>query len=195
MMVVSLRVVLAVFVLSACGGASYHIRSGRTVMSEHNGGTIHVTPFVGPNGVWRARVQVWPRDVDPRTHGGIVLHFTETASSEGAIVPVATAFARHYIDNLMRSRAPDATPASQARAGETVMREHNGWAVRITPAATPDGRLWHADVQVWPPDRNPERHGGIQIDFTEVAADEKGIVESAIRSARRYIDASRARHQ
>jgi hypothetical protein len=74
------------------------------------------------------------------------------------------------------------------------MSEHNGWTMRITPSAS-DSRVWRAGVEVWPPDRNPESHGGIQMRFTEVASDEKSIVESAMRSARRYIDASRTQHQ
>lgn len=164
-------------------------------MSQHNGGTIRVIPSMSPNGVWRAGVDVWPKDVSPRTRSGIALHFTETASSETAIVAAATRFARSYIDSLTRTPGADAATAPQPRAGHTVLSEHNGWTIRITPAAAPDGRQWQAGVEVWPPGRNPESHGGIQMHFTEDAPDEKSIVESAMRSARRYIDASRTQHQ
>lgn len=74
------------------------------------------------------------------------------------------------------------------------MSEHNGWTMRIAPSAgAPD--MWRARVEVWPPGRTPETYGGIEVSFTEAASDEKAIVESAIRSARRYIDASRTQHQ
>jgi hypothetical protein len=187
---------LAIVVLSGCGSTTSQARAGRVVMSHYNGWAIGVTPSFTPSGTWRARVQTWPQDVSPQSHGGIALRFTESASSESAIVTSAITFARAYIDASTLGRDPEAGPAPQPRQGRTVMSEHSGWTMRITPSASaPDSRVWRAGVEVWPPDRNPESHGGIQIRFTEVASDEKSIVESAMRWARRYIDASRTQHQ
>lgn len=188
--------ILAVVVLGGCGSTTSQGRVSRVVMSQYNGWTIGVTPSLTHSGAWRARVQAWPRDVNPQSHGGIALHFTESASSESAIVTSAITFARVYIDASTLGRDPDAGPAPEPRQGRTVMSEHNGWTMRITPSTSAaGGPVWRAGVAVWPPGRDPESHGGIQIDFNEVASDEKSIVESAMRSARRYIDASRTQHQ
>jgi hypothetical protein len=46
-------------------------------------------------------------------------------------------------------------------------------------------------VQVWPPDINPQTHGGINLHFAESAPSESAIVQSAIASAHRYIEATR----
>src|SRR5262245_36761980 len=67
-------------------------RSGRVVISQYGGWTIRVSPSLTDR--WRARVQVWPPEIDPKNHGGINVHFTESASSESAIVSAATASAR-----------------------------------------------------------------------------------------------------
>jgi hypothetical protein len=87
--------------------------------------------------------------------------------------------------------------AVERREGRMVMTQYNGWTMRITPSAASasDREIWRARVDVWPPDRDPGTYGGIRIGFSDVAPDEKSIVESAIRSARSYIDASRTRHQ
>lgn len=82
---------------------------------------------------------------------------------------------------------------SRTEGGRVVMTEHGGWAIRITPSSI-DNR-WRARVEVWPPDRSPATHGGINVRFIDSAPDEKAIVQSATAAARSYIDASRTQHQ
>jgi hypothetical protein len=82
------------------------------------------------------------------------------------------------------------TSTPTARTGRVVMSQHEGWTIRVAPALTD---RWRARVQVWPPDVNPQTHGGINLHFVESATDEKAIVQSGIASARRYIDATRRR--
>ena len=187
---------LAAVVLAGCVGATSQARASRVVMSEHNGWTIGVTPSVTSNGTWRARVHAWPKDVSRQSHGGIALRFAESASSESAIVASAITFARSYIDASTLGRDADTGSAPQPRQGRAVMSEHSGWTMRISPSTSaPESGVWRAAVEVWPPGRNPESHSGIQMRFSEVAPDERSIVDSAMRSARRYIDASRTQHQ
>lgn len=188
-----LSVALAVAVVSGCGTAS-QARAGRPVTSEYRGWTIAVAPSSSDGGVWRARVRAWPKDVDPRSHGGITLRFTESATSEPAIVAAAMAFARRYVDASTLESDREMRRAPEVRTGRTVIGEHHGWTLRVTPLAT-GADQWRARVEVWPPERGPERHSGIQLQFTEVAANEETIVHSAISSARRYIDASRTQHR
>jgi len=87
--------------------------------------------------------------------------------------------------------------ASGPREGRVVTSQYNGWTMRITPstAGGSESSAWRARLEVWPPDRNPEIHGGIRVHFADVASSEKSIVESALQSGRRYIDASRTLHQ
>jgi len=92
--------VTAVVVLAACASTTPEPRSGRVVMSQHNGWSIRIAPSLTDR--WRARVRVWPPDVSPQTHGGINLHFAETAATESAIVRSATAAARRYIEASRR---------------------------------------------------------------------------------------------
>jgi hypothetical protein len=68
------------------------------------------------------------------------------------------------------------------------MSQHNGWTIRVSPSLTD---RWRARVQVWPPDVNPQAHGGINLRFDESATDEKSIVQSAIAAAVGYIEANR----
>jgi hypothetical protein len=83
--------------LTACAGTETSpARSGRVVTSQYNGWTIRITPTLTDR--WRARVQVWPPEVTPETHGGINPYFAESAATESAIVQAATASARRYID-------------------------------------------------------------------------------------------------
>ena len=88
--------VAAIVVLTACTSTTPQARTGRVVMSQHNGWTIRITPSFTDR--WRARLQVWPPDVPPETHGGITLHFAEVAANESAIVHSAIASARRYIE-------------------------------------------------------------------------------------------------
>jgi hypothetical protein len=83
----------------------------------------------------------------------------------------------------------------QAQSGRVVMSEHSGWTIRVSPSFTDNGDRWRARVEVWPPDRSHTTHSGINVRFTDSAADEKTIVQSALASARRYIDASRTEHR
>jgi hypothetical protein len=191
-------IVVVGMVASACRSSPPQTRTGRTVISQYNGWTIGVSPSISQSHVWRARVQVWPKDVNPQSHGGIALPFRQSAQSESAIVGSAAAFAREYIDaSTARGNAdPDRSSAAQQQQGRTVVSEYNGWTIRITPSTNASDRgAWRAAVVVWPPGRNPENLGGIQIQFTEMAADERRIVDSAAGFARRYIDSSTTRHQ
>jgi hypothetical protein len=95
-----LPVVIAALVLAACATAAPESRSGRVVMSQHKGWAIRVAPSLTDR--WRARVQVWPPEVNPKAHGGINLHFAETGSTERAIVESALASARRYIESSIR---------------------------------------------------------------------------------------------
>ena len=95
-----LRLVIAVIALAACTTAAPQTRSGRVVVSEHDGWTIRVSPSLRHG--WRARVEVWPPDVNPRAQGGINLRFDESAADEAAIVQSATGAARRYIDSTRR---------------------------------------------------------------------------------------------
>jgi hypothetical protein len=164
------------------------------VTSQYKGWTIGITPSSSGPATWRARLQVWPPEVSPRSHGGIGVGFTESASTENAIVQAALASARRYIDGSSPARGTDAGRAPEPRAGRVVTSEHNGWTVRIVPSASA-ADLWRARVEVWPPGRSPGTYAGIEVSFTEAASDEKAIVESATRAARRFIDASRPQHQ
>jgi hypothetical protein len=81
-----------------------------------------------------------------------------------------------------------ACTTTRARGGPVVMSQHNGWTIRVSPLLTD---RWRARVQVWPPDVNPQAHGGINLRFDESATDEESIVQSAIAAARRYIEVTR----
>jgi hypothetical protein len=81
-----------------------------------------------------------------------------------------------------------ACTTTQARGGRVVMSQHNGWTIRVSPSLTD---RWRARVLVWPPDVNPQAHGGINLRFDESATDEKSIVQSAIAAALSYIEANR----
>jgi hypothetical protein len=68
-------------------------------MSTHNGWNIRVTPaFSHETNRWRAGVEVWPPDRNPEVHPGILVHFTETAWDQRAVVRAAFDAARRYID-------------------------------------------------------------------------------------------------
>lgn len=96
-----LQLAMAMVTLATCTTATPAARSGRAVVSQYSGWTIRVAPSLADR--WRAGVRVWPPEVDPQSHGGIMLYFNESASSETAIVSAATAFARHYIDGNRRT--------------------------------------------------------------------------------------------
>jgi len=85
----------AAFIITTCSTAAPR-QATRTVTSQHRGWTIQVTPTFRDQ--WSARVRVWPAEVNPQTHGGIELHFAESATTESAIIQRGTAAARRYID-------------------------------------------------------------------------------------------------
>ena len=67
-------------------------------MSEYKGWRIAVTPSLVQSNLWRARVRVWPAEVRPETHPGVLIHFTDVAADRRAIEQAATAAGRRYID-------------------------------------------------------------------------------------------------
>lgn len=75
-------------------------------------------------------------------------------------------------------------------AERSVMSEYKAWTIRVTPSSA--GNRWRARVHVWPPEVRPESHGGINLSFVESAASESAIVQAALGTARRYIDASQS---
>jgi hypothetical protein len=93
--------VTAAVLISACASGTSPARTGRVVTSQYNGWTIRISPMLTDR--WRARVQVWPPEVTPETHGGINPYFSESAATESAIVQAATESARRYVD---ASRGP-----------------------------------------------------------------------------------------
>jgi hypothetical protein len=84
--------------------------------------------------------------------------------------------------------------ASKPQPARVVMAVHKGWNIRITPAFSHAENRWRAGVDVWPPDRNPERYPGIRVHFADTDQDQKVVVQAATEYARRYIDASHAQH-
>jgi hypothetical protein len=89
-------IVAVIVLLAACSTTTPSARSGRVVTSQYNNWTMRISPSLTDR--WRARVQVWPPEVRPETHGGINLYFTESAATESAIVQAASTLARRYID-------------------------------------------------------------------------------------------------
>jgi hypothetical protein len=90
-------IVLMAILLSGCGGETTPRSAQRPVMTEYKNWAIMVRPSSVGN-QWRARIQIWPPEVRPESHGGINLSFVESASSESAIVQAALGAARRYID-------------------------------------------------------------------------------------------------
>jgi hypothetical protein len=68
------------------------------------------------------------------------------------------------------------------------MSEYNGWTISVTPLRMQDA--WSARVQVWPPDRRPEAHPGINVSFNGTAAERSAVEQAATAAAQRYIDSS-----
>jgi hypothetical protein len=68
-------------------------------MSEHRQWTIRVSPRrSGVDHKWRALVEIWSPDRQPRTHRATVVPFARMAADERAVIAVALGAARAYID-------------------------------------------------------------------------------------------------
>ena len=87
-------------VASGCGSAARQSVSAASIVSLYKGWTISVTP-AQQSDLWRARVRVWPPEVQPEAHSGIELRFSGAAMDRGAVVQAGTAAARQYIDASM----------------------------------------------------------------------------------------------
>jgi len=71
-------------------------------MSEHRQWTIRVSPR--RNGIdhkWGAVVEIWRPDRAPRIHNATVVPFFRAAADEHAVIVLAMAAARAYIDASM----------------------------------------------------------------------------------------------
>jgi hypothetical protein len=91
--------VLMAVLLNGCGGVTTQRPADeRPVLSEYKGWRIGVTPSLVQTNRWRARVRVWPPEVQPDTHPGVLIYFSDTAADRRAIEQAATAAARRYID-------------------------------------------------------------------------------------------------
>jgi hypothetical protein len=68
-------------------------------MGEHSQWTIRVSPrHSGLDHKWRALVEIWRPNREPGTHNATVIPFARTAADEPAVIDVALAAARAYID-------------------------------------------------------------------------------------------------
>jgi hypothetical protein len=88
-----------------------------------------------------------------------------------------------------------ATDRRHTEGDSPVMSEYAGWRIGITPTFRYTVNRWRARVEVWPPDRDHQKHAGISVRFSEEAWDRRVLLQSATDAARRYIDASRAEHR
>jgi hypothetical protein len=85
--------------LTACGGGvTPRPVDERPIVSQYKGWTINVIPSQITSNQWRARVRVWPPEVVPAQHPGIVVHFSESAAGRSAIEKAAIAAAQRHID-------------------------------------------------------------------------------------------------
>ena len=80
------------------GGVTSRQTAERPVLSQYNGWRISVTPYPIDANRWRPRVRVWPPEVRPENHPGIILTVTDTAADRQAAAETGTAAARRYID-------------------------------------------------------------------------------------------------
>lgn len=87
------------------------------------------------------------------------------------------------------------TSPSRIELERPLLGEYKGWSTRVTPSFSYATNRWHAQVDVWPPDRRPESHSGVRVHFGDTAWDRSAIEQAATAAARRYIDASMAVHQ
>lgn len=90
--------VLVASVLTACGSAETTPARERAVVNRYKGWTVSVVPTRIDGSLWRARVRVWPPEVQPAGHPAINVSFDETRSDRGAIEQAGLAAARRYID-------------------------------------------------------------------------------------------------
>jgi hypothetical protein len=89
---------ISVFLTACGGGVATRPVDERPVVSQYKGWTIAVIPSLVTDNQWRARVRVWPPEVVPSRHPGIVVHFSESAAGRSAIEKAGTAAAQRHID-------------------------------------------------------------------------------------------------
>lgn len=94
----ALLVVMGVLVDGCGGGMTTRQIAEPAVLSQYNGWRISVTPYRIEANRWRPRVRVWPPEVRPETHPGIILTVTDIAADRQAATATGTAAARRYID-------------------------------------------------------------------------------------------------
>ena len=85
--------------------------------------------------------------------------------------------------------------ARQTEPARTVMSNHKGWTIRVTPLFSDATNRWRARAEVWPPERSHETSPGILLRFSDSASGQKAVVQAALEAARQYIDASQSQHQ
>ena len=90
----------AMLVVTACASSERSQKAGRVVVGEHREWLYTIAPSSRGMGRWRATVDISPKGRTGEAQRQIRLHFTESASSEQAIVQAATQAARRHIDGL-----------------------------------------------------------------------------------------------
>ena len=89
----------SILLFAGCSGAATAPRPAeRPTISQYKGWTISVTPSQSATTRWRARVRMWPPEVRPDQHPGILLRFDDAAADRRAVEQAATAAAHRYID-------------------------------------------------------------------------------------------------
>jgi|SRR5262245_23047530 len=87
-------------VLAACSSAPRRSADQPPITSTYKGWTITVTPSQIDD-FWRARIRVWPPEVQPEAHPGINVRFSGTSTNRQAVEQAATAVARQYVDAMV----------------------------------------------------------------------------------------------
>ncbi|HEY7516967.1 MAG TPA: hypothetical protein VIE36_01660 [Methylomirabilota bacterium] len=96
----------AALLVTGCASSERTQKTGRVVVEEYRDWTINITPVSSAETRWRARVDISPKGRTAEAQRRIRLHFTESASSEQAIVAAAMQAARSHIDGLHLPRQP-----------------------------------------------------------------------------------------
>jgi hypothetical protein len=87
-----------IILFTGCSGVVAPRPVERPTISQYKGWTISVMPSQAAATGWRARVRMWPPEVRPDQHPGILLRFDEAAADRKAVEQAATAAAHRYID-------------------------------------------------------------------------------------------------
>jgi hypothetical protein len=95
-----------VLVATGCASSERTQKVGRVVVEEYRDWMISITPISAGAARWRANVHISPTGRSPEAQRRIRLHFTESASSEQAIVAAGRQAARAHIDGLHLPRQP-----------------------------------------------------------------------------------------